>query len=92
MLTPHLGFYDTWVARDVCGTPMRIAWPFVKDPVSKERLRNKQPFEVSACWNGIVAFPTGPYLYRPETSDVSDAPDEGTRLAKRGWKMVDNCE
>lgn len=77
-LTP--GMYDMWVARDVCGTPMRIFWPYVKDPVSVARLRDDKVFEVSACWNGMVAFPTEPYLYRPPG------------LASRGWKMVDNGE
>lgn len=89
------GLYDSWVARDVCGTPMRVFWPYVKDPVSIERLRENKPFEVSTCWNGMVAFPAGPYLYRPSehlaTQEEESSTQEGG-LHKRGWKMVDNGE
>lgn len=84
------GLYDSWVARDICGTPMRVFWPYVKDPVSIERLRDNKPFEVSACWNGMVAFPAGPYMYRPSAEEQQATHD--TRHAKRGWKMVDNGE
>lgn len=64
-------------------------WPFVKDPVSAARLRDDKVIEVSSCWNGMVAFPTGPYLYRPKV-DAEDA-DSG-HLSKRGWQMIDNGE
>lgn len=65
---------------------MRVFWPYVKDPVSVERLRENQPFEVAACWNGMAAFPAAPYLYRPTVDEASNG------LRKRGWKMVDNGE
>ncbi|TXT04902.1 hypothetical protein VHUM_03985 [Vanrija humicola] len=65
------GLYDTWVARDVCGTPMRTFWPYVKDSVSVARLRKNVPIQVSACWNGMVAFPAAPYLYKPATSTAT---------------------
>lgn len=81
------GLYDTWVARDICGVPLRIFWPYVKDKPTIERIRNNRPFEVSACWNGIVAFPAKPYLYQPTAEDKASS-----RLHKRGWKMIDNCE
>jgi hypothetical protein len=45
------------VARDICGTPLRPFWPYVKDPPTIARVRQEQVFEVGACWNGIVAFP-----------------------------------
>ncbi len=80
------GLYDTWVARDICGVPLRIFWPYVKDEPSIERIRNNRPFEVSACWNGMVAFPAGPYLYQ------LTAEERVGRLHKRGWKMLDNGE
>ncbi|KAK8844853.1 hypothetical protein IAR55_006703 [Kwoniella newhampshirensis] len=73
------GLYDTWVARDICGTPMRAFWPFVRDKLSVQRIIEEKPLEVATCWNGVVAFPSGPYLYRPKTS-----------VRKRGWKMVDD--
>ncbi|WWD22595.1 hypothetical protein CI109_107088 [Kwoniella shandongensis] len=52
------GLYDTWVARDVCGTPMRAFWPFVKDELSVQRIMEEKPLEVATCWNGVVAFPS----------------------------------
>ncbi|ORY35322.1 cryptococcal mannosyltransferase 1-domain-containing protein [Naematelia encephala] len=61
-LTERVGLYDTWVARDICGTPLRPFFPYVKDPVSARKVRDEQPFAVSACWNGMVAFPSGPFL------------------------------
>ncbi|BEI84482.1 hypothetical protein CcaverHIS002_0410860 [Cutaneotrichosporon cavernicola] len=79
------GLYDTWVARDVCGAPFRIFWPYVKDEPTIRRIRNNRPFEVSACWNGIVAFPARAYLYQPTTEEKASS-----RLYKRGWKMIDN--
>ncbi|KAK4687636.1 alpha-1,3-mannosyltransferase, partial [Tremellales sp. Uapishka_1] len=77
------GLYDTWVARDVCGTPLRPFWPYVKDEYSVAMLRQGVPFKVAACWNGIVAFPAGPYLYHDNTETFK-------HLGTRGWKMVDN--
>lgn len=74
------GLRDTWVARDICGTPFRAFWPYVKDEASVKRVKEEEPFEVAACWNGAVAFPAGPYLYRP-TDDHYSA---------QGWKMVDD--
>lgn len=81
------GLYDTWVARDVCGNPMRIAWPYVKDPVSTRQLARQEPFEVAACWNGVVAFPSAPYLYVEPAAKARPDVERG----KRGWKMVDNA-
>jgi hypothetical protein len=74
------GVYDTWVARDVCGTPFRFFWPYVKDPVSIELIKEEKPFEAAACWNGVVAYPAQRYLYQPPT------------LEKRRWQMIDNCK
>ena len=83
-----VGLYDTWVARDVCGTPLRLVWPYVKDPVSKQLLSENRPFEVASCWNGIVAFPAQPYLFNPDVNRTE--PASPSRHAKRGWKMVDD--
>lgn len=49
---PQLGFYDTWVARDVRGEAFtkRPADDFVKDPFSALRLHAGLPFQVSCCW------------------------------------------
>ncbi|GHJ89605.1 hypothetical protein NliqN6_6007 [Naganishia liquefaciens] len=53
------GMYDTWVARDACGTPLRPFWPYVQDPPSVDKIRNEDVFEVASCWNGVVAFRAG---------------------------------
>jgi hypothetical protein len=59
--------------------------------VSKELVRQNRPFEVSACWNGVVAFPARPYLYIPAEKKTSE--DKSTRLHdKRGWKIIDDRE
>ncbi|WVQ62475.1 uncharacterized protein L199_000615 [Kwoniella botswanensis] len=92
------GLYDTWASRDICGTPLRPFWPYVKDETTIDRLRKEEPFEVSSCWNGAVVFKAGPFLYTPqeevrvdeaEMIDLEQSHD-GRHLAKRGWKMVDN--
>lgn len=72
---------------------MRIVWPHVRDPVSAQRLREERNIEVGACWNGIVAFPAKPYLYQPR-DDIYDQsePSDSSRLSKRAWRMIDNCE
>lgn len=69
---------------------MRLVWPYVKDPVSKELLVQNRPFEVSACWNGMVAFPAKPYLFNRNANRTETV--SPSQHAKRGWKMVDDCE
>jgi hypothetical protein len=86
----HLtGLYDTWVARDTCGTPLRTFWPYAKDPETVKLIRQEKVIPLAACWNGVVAVPAGDYLWRPE---VGTGEGEEGGLRKRGWKMVDNCE
>jgi hypothetical protein len=69
----------------VCGTPFRIFWPYAKDQPSIDRIKQEKPVEVAACWNGVVVFPAGPYLYKePEEAQM--------RIQKRSWKMIDNCK
>ncbi|WRT63898.1 uncharacterized protein IL334_000824 [Kwoniella shivajii] len=89
------GLYDTWVARDVCGTPMRIFWPYVKDPTSIKKVIAEEPFQVSACWNGVTALDAQPFLYRGNTYESAGITrvvigHDNTSLRKRGWRMVDN--
>lgn len=71
----------------MCGTPFRIFWPYAKDPLSIERIKQEKPTEVGACWNGVVVFPAGPYLYK-----LPDESESRMRVQKRSWKMIDNCE
>lgn len=71
----------------MCGTPTRVFWPYVKDPVAAQRVREEKVFELGACWNGMVAFPTRHHIYKPNATE-SDPSD--SRRVKRGWKMVDD--
>ena len=53
---PQLGFYDTWVARDVNGEAFN-KFPhdgFTKDPLSTLHLGAGLPFQVSCCWYVIM--------------------------------------
>ncbi|WVF66089.1 hypothetical protein IAT40_000828 [Kwoniella sp. CBS 6097] len=64
------GLYDTWAARDICGTPLRVFWPYVKDSVTVKQIRKEEPFRVSSCWNGAVALKAAPFLYRRDGQAV----------------------
>lgn len=79
------GLYDTWVARDLCGTPLRPFWPFVKDRASQMMVRREAPFPVSSCWNGAVVFDAAPVRYHPTATGVISK-----KPRRRGWKMVDD--
>ncbi|WRT63900.1 uncharacterized protein IL334_000826 [Kwoniella shivajii] len=97
------GLYDTWASRDICGTPLRPFWPYVKDEITIDKVRNEESFEVSSCWNGAVVFKAGPFLYQPSKETKEKLKDEASepinedvdtegdrRFFKRGWKMVDD--
>jgi hypothetical protein len=60
---------------------MRPFWPYVKDEETREKVKKEEPFEVAACWNGVVAFDAEPFLYA-----------ENRTVEKRSWRMIDNCE
>lgn len=60
---------------------MRPFWPYVKDEETREKVKKEEPFEVAACWNGVVAFDAKPFLYT-----------ENRTVEKRSWRMIDNCE
>lgn len=86
--------YDTWVARDICGAPMRSFWPYVKDPESIKVIKAEKPIEVGACWNGAVAFPAEPHIRKiaPPVDSSDGEPQKRARLSPRGWRMMDNCK
>ncbi|KAJ9092210.1 hypothetical protein QFC21_006956 [Naganishia friedmannii] len=75
-------------------------WPYVKDPVSVEKMKKEQVMEVGACWNGIVAFRSDLVAYRSpqETPLLTTQLNSGVEVSnvtkrsiqKRGWQMVDN--
>ena len=71
-------FYDTWVARDLTGQPFSKDFPFVRDPVALEAIKQRLPFQVTSCWNGLVvlkarAFAKGVRIRRSLTSDECHA-------------------
>jgi hypothetical protein len=80
-------FYDTWVARDICGTPLDGRWPYVTDRLSQQAVRDLKPFPVSSCWNGVVVFDSRPFLYGANLSDFTSASPE---LLRRGWRRIDD--
>ena len=63
-------FYDVWISRGMTGDiffeiPPSGLWKNAKnllwnDAKAKRRLKAKKPFQVYACWNGIVAFTAKP--------------------------------
>jgi hypothetical protein len=81
------GFYDTWVARDICGTPLDGRWPYVTDRLSQQAVRDLKPFPVSSCWNGAVVFNSRPFLYGANLSDFTSTSPE---LLRRGWRRIDD--
>lgn len=91
MLDRRAGFYDTWVARDICGILLRPFWPYVKDANSRDRVALEQPFEVASCWNGVVAFPAQPYIrsrHKPSAPEKS-VKLRTTSLIRRGSRVMD---
>lgn len=51
-------FYDIWVARDINGHRFINESPFISsDRHSQIHLSSGMPFQVTACWNGIVVIP-----------------------------------
>jgi alpha-1,3-mannosyltransferase len=69
---PDPTFYDVWIARGMTGdTFFRIpadgswdyAWDlFWNDSKAYSRWSNWKPFQVFACWNGMVAFTAKPIM------------------------------
>ncbi|OCF45148.1 hypothetical protein I317_00950 [Kwoniella heveanensis CBS 569] len=87
------GLYDTWAARDICGTPLRVFWPYVKDSVTIDKIRKEEPFRVSSCWNGAVALKAAPFLYRRDGQAVQTirGASEGTSTSHTSTDGVRNA-
>lgn len=51
-----LGFYDTWVTRDIVGDRLKPLWPYFQRAEDAELVRQRKPVLVNSCWNGITAF------------------------------------
>ena len=61
--TPHynVGFYDTWVTRDITGEPFKKSEPFVQRAEEAQLLRLGYPFPVYCCWNGLLVANARPF-------------------------------
>jgi Cryptococcal mannosyltransferase 1 len=97
-----LGFYDTWVARDVRG---RL---FDKEPLdnfthhimSNYMLQRGTPFQVGCCWNGAAVMNPAPFLSphsiefkRRISKDLPPShPMRNYLMSKfKGVKLYDEC-
>ena len=54
--TNAMKFRDTWVAHDISGRMFTKEFPFVHDIVSSRAMSVGSPFQVSCCWNGLLAL------------------------------------
>lgn len=61
-----LGFYDTWVARDIQGNPFN-KWPATgsqllsSDAQTNALLTTNKPAKVMCCWNGMALLKAEPF-------------------------------
>jgi hypothetical protein len=62
----RLGFYDTWVARDINGRQFNKFSLDVlsSDAISNRNLKNGDAFQVHCCWNGVAVLNASPF-YKP---------------------------
>ena len=51
-----LGFYDTWVMRDVQGQTVRPLFPYFRRGVDRQSVQEERPILVNSCWNGLTIF------------------------------------
>ena len=49
-----LGFYDTWVARDIAGRPFYKHPLYAPDATTANRFKRGLPAAVHCCWNGMA--------------------------------------
>ena len=71
-------FYDTWVARDIAGELFSKRFPFVSELTSINAVKQKLPFQVTCCWNGLAvlkaaAFAKGVRFRRSVSADECHA-------------------
>ncbi|WFD08247.1 hypothetical protein MVES1_003619 [Malassezia vespertilionis] len=65
-----VGFYDTWVSRDITRSRPRPLWPFFKRPEDQYAIEHGEAFEVNSCWNGMTALDSR-WLLQPVNATVS---------------------
>lgn len=71
-----LGFYDTWVMRDVQGYRPTPLWPYFKLEQDISSLRKGEVIPVNSCWNGMTIFDAKWFL--PTSKDAKDpSPSSG---------------
>jgi len=56
-----VGFYDTWVDRDVHGEDFTKTAPFFKRASDVEKLNQGVPIPVFCCWNGVLVADAKPF-------------------------------
>lgn len=72
-----LGFYDTWVMRDVDALRPTPLWPYFKRQQDIDSLRRGDVIPVNSCWNGMTVFDAKWFL--PDTNNSTHTPgiDDG---------------
>jgi len=55
-------FYDHYATRDVRGDWLVNLYPYVKEPVSQQLVRDNKPFPVYSCWNGAASMSVEPFF------------------------------
>ncbi|PWN22147.1 hypothetical protein BCV69DRAFT_281152 [Microstroma glucosiphilum] len=54
--TVPMGFYDTWVTRDINEARLKPLWPYFSSAEDIASMRVEEPILVNSCWNGLTIF------------------------------------
>jgi len=90
---PGCGFYDIWATHDYDGQNFGKIFPFVSYPESVQAMRERRPFQVFACWSGMVVFKADLFtkeglVYRRNRPQLSECPVAETELIYHDmWQM-----
>lgn len=79
------GFYDIWAAHDYNGRNFAKPFPYVSHPNSVSAVQQHKPFQVLACWSGMVVFRADIFtkaglLYRRGRANLGECPVAETEL------------
>lgn len=69
--TFSLGFYDTWVTRDVDQDRLKPMWPYFKRADDVDSVRVGSPVLVNSCWNGLTIFDAAWFMAPQDTSTAA---------------------
>ncbi|ETS59894.1 hypothetical protein PaG_05864 [Moesziomyces aphidis] len=72
-----LGFYDTWVMRDVEGDRPTPLWPYFKREKDVNSLRRGDTIPVNSCWNGMTIFDAKWFLPSNDSATGTPGVDDG---------------